>query len=128
MNADDRTVSVICKTCGCPLAEVHAEYSPEHHRGLDDGTSGPVVTWWVRNEPLIATLQQLRQTNAETFRHELREQREPKSWPLDRLGPTVETWCDTHHSIPLSTPGLRARHVAAKRNNRCDKWRIPPRP
>ena len=74
MNADDRTVSVICKTCGCPLAEVHAEYSPEHHRGLDDGTSGPVVTWWVRNEPLIATLQQLRQTNAETFRDELREQ------------------------------------------------------
>ncbi len=113
--------------CGCPLAVVRAEYSPDHHPGLEADTSGPVVRWNVRNDSLTAQLQHRRRRNhLDVPSHELRRQSEPIAWPLDSLSATVKVWCERHGFVSVSTAGLRAQHDDAMRSGRQVVWFVPP--
>jgi hypothetical protein len=105
---------------------VRAEYSPDHHPGLEADTSGPVVRWNVRNEPLTDKLHRRRRNHLDVVPDELRQQCEPVAWPLDSLGATVKVWCDRHGFVSVSTAALRAQHDEATRSGRQVVWRVPP--
>ena len=126
MSADAPTVQVRCRSCGCPLAVVRAEYSPDHHPGLEADTTGPVVRWNVRDDPLTAQLQHPSRNHLDVVPHDLRQQSEPVAWPLDSLGATVKVWCERHGFVSVSTAGLRAQHDEAMRSGRQVVWRVPP--
>ena len=126
MSVDGPTVRVRCRSCGCPLAVVRAEYSPDHHPGLEADTSGPVVRWNVRNDPLTDNVQHRRRNHLDVVPDELRQQCEPVAWPLDSLGATVKVWCDRHGFVSVSTAALRAHHDEATRSGRQVVWRVAP--
>jgi hypothetical protein len=126
VSVDGPTVRVRCRSCGCPLAVVRPEYSPDRHLGLEADTSGPVVRWNVRDDPQTAKPQQRRRNHLDVVSPELRQQSEPVAWPLDSLGATVKVWCDRHGFVSVSTAGLRAQHDEAMRSGRQVVWRVQP--
>jgi hypothetical protein len=125
VSADRPTVRVRCRACGCALAVVRAEYSPDHHPGLRADTSGPVVRWNVRSEPTAAQLPR-RRNHLDAVSLERRQESGPVAWPLHRLGATMKVWCDRHGFVSVSTAGLRAQHDEAVRSGRQIVWRVPP--
>ena len=125
VSVDRPTVRVRCGSCGCPLAVVRAEYSPDRHPGLKADTSGPVVRWNVRDDPLNAHLPR-RRNRLDVVQRELRHPSQPVAWPLDSLGATMKVWCDQHGFVSVSTAGLRAQHDEAMRSGRQLVWRVPP--